>query len=278
MSPVTAENATQRSGWKVTEMGRVMRPVRMRPQKPLPPPLPLSSAKKTGSEDKDTKRESAKAKKRRDPDTRSRRRTIDMTRWGSVHLKGIFLEDAGIGTSQDQDEVEAMVEVGQSDLSSDNDSGADGKIPPHVEPKSVKSIVDPPASMAVPAPPPVVLNQNDVDLAEEKNQSLGLLQSLFGGQDGEWGGQESLDSDIDEAELLKIGGTASQVDDGDIEFVPMDVDPAESMREPTPVAPSPKIAPALPPKNISQSTKLKDLFVSRADDGNISIVDPRYQS
>jgi hypothetical protein len=105
MTVVTPETAAHRSGWKVTEMGRVIRPVRIRPARPLPPPL-LSSAPKKASSSRDSKKETTKPKKRRDPDSRSRRRTIDMTRWGSVHLKVIFLEDAGQDTGHlSQDEV-----------------------------------------------------------------------------------------------------------------------------------------------------------------------------
>lgn len=122
MSPVTPETAATRSGWKVTEMGRVSRPLRMRPEHPLTPPLASSLPKKAStSKEKDAKKETAKPKKRRDPDSRSRRRTIDMTRWGSVRLKGIFLEDAGQGTGNlSQDEVQEMVE----DL---DDSSSDGE-------------------------------------------------------------------------------------------------------------------------------------------------------
>lgn len=297
MALVTPETAAVRSGWKVTEMGRVMRPVRIRPLHPLPTPLSTSVPKKK-SKDKDTDTAGKpKSKKRRDPDARARRRTIDMTRWGSVHLSGVFLEDAGLDAgqiSQDLDEVQEMVEAGSSD-----DSGSDdGAVAPPavgVVPEMPAPVVKPTAAVAVPAPIPVskpsiaVASQTApkmvsdqppqsdiVDLAKEKNQSLSLLKSLFEARGGEWGSRESVGSDVDEEELLKIGGEmALDEDDPDgIEFVPMDVD---DVRTPQPAPPSPKIpdvAPRAspPPKTTkapTQATKLKDLFVSREEDGKI---------
>ncbi|KAJ7742779.1 hypothetical protein B0H16DRAFT_1664234 [Mycena metata] len=272
MTPVTSDIAAQRSGWKVTEMGRVIRPLRIRPARPLPPPLVSLPKKVSASTDKD----SAKPKKRRDPDSRSRRRTIDMMRWGSVHLKGIFLEDAGQRTGHvSQDEVEEMVAANQSDSSSGDES-----VPPPGAKSTAIPVILPAVAEPLPARiPPILVSKSttpqlladppvqsdiDVDLLREKNQSLSLLNSLFGAQDGEWGGRESVGSDVDEDELLKIG-------DGEdaIEFVPMDVD----AREPSPVAerpsPSPKTA---EPKKPTQATRLKDLFVSRNEDAGFSLL------
>ncbi|KAJ7083802.1 hypothetical protein C8R44DRAFT_862393 [Mycena epipterygia] len=291
MSPVTPETAATRSGWKVTEMGRVIRPLRMRPEHPLPPPLASSLPKKaSSSKDKDAKKETTKPKKRRDPDSRSRRRTIDMTRWGSVHLKGIFLEDAGQGTSNlSQDEVQEMVED-LDDSSSDGESDA-RPAPMHVDPKPAAPAVKAAAPVAVPAapilvskPPVAVSNQtavkiseptaqSDVDLAKEKTRSLSLLQSLFGARDEEWGGRESVGSDVDEEELLKLGGTMTLEGDDGIEFVPMDVDVQDSTAAVPPSPQTAEVAPTLqPPKKVTQATKLKDLFVSREEDVGFSLL------
>ncbi|KAJ6582113.1 hypothetical protein B0H19DRAFT_1252249 [Mycena capillaripes] len=287
MTPVTPETAAHRSGWKVTEMGRVMRPLRIRPARPLPPPL-VSSVPKKPSGSKDSK-ETTKPKKRRDPDTRARRRTIDMTRWGSVHLKGIFLEDAGQGAGNlSQDEVQEMVDADQSDSSSDGEVD-DGDVLPLVrpaQPEMVAPALKPPSIAAVPPPTlvskPSIIDSNqtvvaarpvlsDVDLAMEKTQTLGLLNSLFGARDEDWGGQESVGSDVDEEELLKIGGTTTLDDDDAIELVPMDVDVRESAAI---VPPSPKIAEVTPPplKKPTQATKLKDLFVSKEADVGFSLL------
>ncbi|KAJ7509654.1 hypothetical protein B0H11DRAFT_2168855 [Mycena galericulata] len=286
MTLITPETAAERAGWKVSELGRVTRPIRIRPAHPLPPPLATSLPKPKKSKDKDATK--AKPKKRRDPDSRARRRTIDMTRWGSVHLSGIFLEDAGQGAAYaSQDEVREMVEADSSDDDSDNESTAPGScaavaaIPeapaPAVKLPPVTAAAFVPASNP-PIAPKIPTTQTDVvDLAKEKNQSLSLLNSLFGARDGDWGGRESVGSDVDEEELLKIGGTTIEDDDG-IEFVPMDVD--IDVREPLApnVPPSPKSPEvsrkATPPlKKVStQATKLKDLFVSREEDVGFSLL------
>ncbi|KAJ6463670.1 hypothetical protein C8R47DRAFT_1157054 [Mycena vitilis] len=289
MTLVTPETAAQRSGWKVSEMGRVMRPVRIRPEHPLPPPLISSVPKKPKSS---SAKESAKPKKKRDPDSRARQRTIDMTRWGSVHLTGIFLEDAGQATGNlSQDEVEGMVEADLSDSSVDSEPDG-GNFPPAaplVEIEKPTSAAKPASTVAVPAPTAAskpsrfdsnqtviseLSTKSDIDLAVEKTQSLSLLNSLFGARDGDWVGRESVGSDVDEEELLKVGGTMTLNDDDAIEFVPMDVD----VREPTTIAPpSPTLseaapAPVPPPKRPTQATKLKDLFVSRDDDVGFSLL------
>ncbi|KAJ7156119.1 hypothetical protein C8R43DRAFT_884320 [Mycena crocata] len=282
MSLITPEAAAVRSGWKVTEMGRVMRPVRIRPERPLPPPLVSAVPKKT-PKDKDAKKETTKPKKRRDPDSRSRRRTIDMMRWGSVHLTGMFLEDAGQPLSLDETEVQDMIEADYSDSSDDSDEVLPAVVPVLVAQKTSPPVVESAAAAAVaPPPPPIAVSkqampsdqaaQSEVDLAKEKNQSLSLLNSLFGAPDGEWGGRESVGSDVDEEELLKIGGTSTLEDDSAIEFVPMDVDVREVAAavppspEPVPTAPQPQS------KNATQATKLKDLFVSRDQDVGFSLL------
>jgi len=84
MSPVTPENVSSRPGWYVTPMGRIVRPMRMRPGKPLPPAstqAPSTSGKK--NEKQKRKREKAKL-------VRARRKTIDQTKWDSQHLKGAW--------------------------------------------------------------------------------------------------------------------------------------------------------------------------------------------
>ncbi|KAJ7879245.1 hypothetical protein B0H14DRAFT_3082928 [Mycena olivaceomarginata] len=287
MTPVTPETAAQRASWKVTEMGRIMRPVRIRPAWPLPPPLVAAVPKKpkdTSKKDDSTK----KPKKRRDPDSRARRRTIDMTRWGSVHLKGMFLEDAGQALETlSQDEVIEMMEADLSDSSSDSERGGD-------EPAVEAPVQAPPPTRAVgpvAAPGPIVPAKSpvqvvdstqreprvvpdppaasDVDLATEKNQSLSLLNSLFAAGDT-WAGRESVGSDVDEEELLKIGGNDARFEDDDaIEFVPMDVD--VDVQEPE-VRKEVSPAPQPPPKAPTQATKLKDLFVSREEDVGFSLL------
>lgn len=90
MSLVTLDNAATRGKWRVTATGRLLRPMRMRPSHPLPASLDAAKPEKAKSNpSKDRKRT-------REPPTRARRKTIDPTRWGSQHLKGIFLENAAV--------------------------------------------------------------------------------------------------------------------------------------------------------------------------------------
>ncbi|KAF7370177.1 hypothetical protein MSAN_00648300 [Mycena sanguinolenta] len=283
MTLVTAENAAQRPGWKVTDMGRVVRPVRMRPPRPLPPPL-VTSANKIAKNSK-TNAATTKPKRRRDPDSRARRRIIDGTRWGSVHLKGMFLENAG-QTIGDRSQAEALETVEATHTSSDSEDDDDippvaGPVRPRPAPPAAKPVaVAAPATISQPPMPDsrsqVVsdsVGRPDVDLTAEKNQSLSLLNSLFGAGD-DWGGRESVGSDVDEEELLEIGGnTHFDETDDPIEFVPMDVD----VRQPAVAAPSPEIieappTPQLPSKAPTQATKLKDLFVSKEKDTGFSLL------
>ncbi|KAF7308153.1 hypothetical protein HMN09_00663000 [Mycena chlorophos] len=265
MSLVTPENAATRRGWTVSAMGRVLRPMRMRPARPLPPPLDAvssSSFKTKKAKMGEGKRE---RKRKRDPDVRARRKTIDVTRWGSVQLKGMFLENAGAAKSED-DDLELKMDLVDEDGSStsEDDDGDDEEAPKPVA-SSQKTSADKPHTKPAPTilPPkssPTALqgqaeqqpNPAAVDLLGEKHSTLRLLDSLFGGSVAkEWGGRESGGSDVDEEELLAVGGPMREDGDGDgIEFVPMDVA--------TPIA-----APVEP----SRTTKIKDLFVPHADTG-----------
>ncbi|KAJ7226133.1 hypothetical protein GGX14DRAFT_349652 [Mycena pura] len=213
MTLVTPENAAGRPGWKVTEMGRVVRPIRMRPERPLPPPLAGATAvSKRSTVASDSKKRARKAKKRRDPDSRARRRTIDVTRWGSVHLKGVFLENAGQAPPQ---------------LSRDKDV-------------------------------------HDQHCDDDSSVSV---------SDGEWGGRESVGSDVDEAELLKIGGTLNAEDFDAVEFVPMDMDNGTSAIPSSNVALDLHVPTSLPPPPpAKKATQLKDLFAPREEDAGFSLL------
>ncbi|KAF5316326.1 hypothetical protein D9619_006760 [Psilocybe cf. subviscida] len=97
MSPVTPETASSRPGWKVSELGRITRPVKMRPAHPLTStpedkPKPKAVAVKFSDVKSAKDTEKKKKKRPRDPDSRARRRAIDMTKFGSTHLKGMFLD------------------------------------------------------------------------------------------------------------------------------------------------------------------------------------------
>lgn len=68
----------------------------MRPERPLPPQASSATRRypkgKAAGKDETGKTAKEKKKRVREPDVRARRRTIDPTRWDSVHLKGMFLD------------------------------------------------------------------------------------------------------------------------------------------------------------------------------------------
>lgn len=66
-------------GWKVTPAGHLLRPMQMRPARPLPPVESLQAAG------------SSKGKSRESAVVRSRRQIIDPTRYGAVHISGALL-------------------------------------------------------------------------------------------------------------------------------------------------------------------------------------------
>ncbi|KAH7910241.1 hypothetical protein BJ138DRAFT_1009253 [Hygrophoropsis aurantiaca] len=121
MSLVTPEDANKRGGWRVTPMGRVVRPLRMRPARPLEPQIAVTRGiKKAGPNGKE-KRKRVKA-----PATRARRRTIDPTKWDSVHLKGMFLDADGVIIPREEVRQEAVRDgsISESEDSSSEDSNA----------------------------------------------------------------------------------------------------------------------------------------------------------
>lgn len=290
MSLVTSENVSARPGWKVTPLGRMMRPVKLRPERPLPiiqeAKVRVKQAKVLGGKNVDPEK---KKKKKRitDPDSRARRRTIDMTKWGSTHLKGIFLEnEAHLMGEMKGGNVDIIEDVG--DKASSEDEQEDS----HSEDQNLEPMESPPIPrselvennlVTIPPPfasPPIAivdanlqgLHDDNADVALEKAKSLNLLASLF--QDGtEWVGQESVDSDIDEEALTK--GDKIIADDDDIGF---EIVPIETAERTTNMRQEGRGGEATIP-DISQlnrtqtrvpkskKTTLKDLFAPREEEG-----------
>lgn len=277
MSLVSRENVSTRPGWKVTEMGRILRPAKMRPARPLPEPLPVSGGKQVKHKDG----RSLPKKKRKKPEvvTRARIRTIDMTRWRSVHLKGIFLESAGQSTDSPGEGMGTMQVVEDEDEDEDeneaNTSEADaGKVETTTKTERLqddeKFTRAPSMTEVSIAEAPMLPEELPSDLAHEKTQSLSLIRSLFGDNSGQWGGRESVGSDIDEAELLRPQGPAF-IDTIDVEFevVPMEVDdvvPVERQNQPQAIAAARDVPEDPRPPKPHQASKLKDLFAPREED------------
>jgi hypothetical protein len=288
MSLITRETAALRGGgWKVTPMGRVVWNVKMRPERPLPPPsVPLTGKAEKGKIGK-------KRKRVREPDTRARRRRIDMTRWGSTYLSGVWLDggvsigrtsgEEGIG-AQEGDEWESG--SGGESESVHEIEVEEAEVEEEGEPLGNKDVVmaddtptpQAPAAVTPPTTVPVSkLVQSQVtvtDVAAEKLASLSLLASMFGdkhGEDDDWVGRESAGSDIDEEELLR--GDLHQT--GEATGVDFEEVPKEG-RQKTTIVDAPTSEPlSQQPTNTKKyqnvpSTGLKDLFVPREEDGKSS--------
>ncbi|KAI0091618.1 hypothetical protein BDY19DRAFT_636048 [Irpex rosettiformis] len=299
MSPVTPENVSGRGGWKVTPLGRIIKPIRMRPEHPLPPLLESSkSAKVKIQKGKDGK----KTKKRvrvKEPPVRARRRTIDPLKWGSTQLKGVFLEnvaaigleerkypqvleeEADIESSEDMDgemgdvaggrEVEGTGSTNTSDEEDDLPS-IPKPIPISQTPNLLPSV--PPTSSSTGRTP---TNATGSDLLQEKNAALGLLQSLFGGRDDDdWAGRESIDSDVEMDEQVPASTTGPALED-DIEEVPMNIPTTTqagkaSQKQATPDAPNTPPGEPSETQTAAPKAKLKDLFAPQEENAGFSLL------
>ena len=251
MSLITPENVHQRPQWRVTPLGRLIRPMRMRPARPLDPPLdPL----RTKNVDKGKGKVSKTKKKRlRAPPTRARKQTIDPLRWGSTHLSGIFLEDNGNpppprrsgsdgsakGESTEVEEVEHILEA------SDQTPPGDDKTPPHAD-------------------------GTELDLAAERASALDLLSAMFG-EANDWGGAESIDSDVEMAGADAV--IPPHPASGPLESTAIGVAPTSQAEEKgtvldkqTEAAPPPATTGLAQP---STQKKLKDLFAPREEEGEL---------
>ncbi|KAF8624143.1 hypothetical protein AX17_007206 [Amanita inopinata Kibby_2008] len=133
MSLVTKENAHSRPGWVVTPLGRVLRPMKMRPLKPL---TGVDSATATATATVVKGRENLaekKSKKRREKkvEVRARRKKIDMLKYGSVHLKGVFVDvampDNIIGDGGRRG-LMTEEQVREGDMESDDDEGGGDEV------------------------------------------------------------------------------------------------------------------------------------------------------
>ncbi|RDB27670.1 putative RNA-binding protein P16F5.06 [Hypsizygus marmoreus] len=286
MSLVTPENVAERGGWKVTELGRVVRPVRMRPERPLPPPIEVKAKVKKDGKDGEKKK---KKKRVKEPDVRARRRTIDVTRWGSVHLKGMFLEMEVVGTKRDGGEEGRMVDIDMESDASEEESQEDEEEDAEDE-ANVAALAKeasaplPPAAASTSAPKPTprnVVTESNTDVALEKGASLSLLATLFGDKDdSDWVGRESVGSDIDEDTLTKRPGMMLDGDDDDegFEVVPRDDDEmGDSPNDEEEASPATEIVqkpspPAQPTQKQQQATKLKDLFAPREEEAGFSLL------
>ena len=292
MSLVSPSNVHQRPQWRITPLGRLIRPMRMRPARPLGLPLDvLKTQNQTNSVSKsqgDKERRKRKRAATAAPPTRARRLTIDPLRWGSVHISGVFLDgeralvspalaaggEAGGGnresTEVDADEeVEKILDVTQSpadDNDNDSDSDSDSDLPSQAE------------RSAPLRSPSIPVDTTSADLAAEKANALRLLYSMFDEADEDWGGEESIDSDMEREATAATRANAaphpsqssSSHDAADFEVVPAaqtvskksSNDQQQATQTATVTAAPRKPDPVQPP-----TTNLKDLFAPREEEG-----------
>jgi hypothetical protein len=242
----------------------------MRPARPLgrpPDVLKTQNQKLSFSKAKEgRKRRRAAAAA---PPTRARRLTIDPLRWGSVHLGGIFLDggralvspnlaaggEAGDGNRESMEvdadeEVEKILDTSQSPADDEDDDDDDS---------------DP-------------VDTTSADLAAEKAKALRLLYSMFDEADEDWGGAESVDSDVEREAAAAASPRANAVprpsqsssshDAADFEVVPAaqrvsDKSPVDRPQTTQTAATTRDPGPIQAP-----TTKLKDLFAPREDEGD----------
>ncbi|KAH6915634.1 hypothetical protein BKA70DRAFT_465787 [Coprinopsis sp. MPI-PUGE-AT-0042] len=283
MSLIDAENVEKRGAWKKTSLGRLLRPVRMRPEHPLPPTLEELALMKKEQKRKATKTGKERKPKLRPPPVRARARKIDMTKWGSTQLKGIFLESQGVGPGKVSEFISEFTDPA-SDTSADEDEEVSESPPkssklPNLSPSPASAPSSPASKEPKPTaslpPDNLAPSPSSVDLVSEKQQTLGFLASLFAADD-EWEGRESVGSDIDEEELLKGDRLSADAPrDDDIEFVP------------STSATASRIAPVASPAQVSEDEddeeseadpadpkpkELKDIFAPRNDEGGFSLL------
>lgn len=293
---MTIERARTQPGWTVTQLGRLIRPVRMRPDHPLDPPLDVARTAAKGKDGKEGKRR----RKKVEVATRARRKLIDPLRWGSTHVKGVFLEGQAVGL---QAKVSAVEEERQeSEDSEDSDASEEMSQPTARESLSAlggSSSLSPPkaAVQRAPAPEPApspahvstsVTAASTSDLQTEKKETLSLLASLFSGED--WGGTEDLsDVEMDAPKLASRPIARETGEDVDFEVVPRtpalgqiaavgDIEEdSHSSAEPDALEDSSDVDDAdvnddvgtsnAPPAAVTQANRLAELFAPQEEQG-----------
>jgi len=152
MSLFTLENVGNRAGWKVTALGRMIRPARMRPMRLL---VDLVESTKIG-------KINGIVKMKRKSLTRMREKMIDPIHWGSIYLKGVFLDAERVPNAREQDNKHRSYDE-------DGDVIADTNI--HGPAETLPSAFLSPTDMAL-----------------EKERSMASLQSLArNSEHNEWG-------------------------------------------------------------------------------------------
>ncbi|KAH9839718.1 uncharacterized protein C8Q71DRAFT_830229 [Rhodofomes roseus] len=291
MSLVTPENVASRAGWRVTPLGRLIRPIRVRPDHPLPDPQEISATGKGKAAEKAGGR---KKKRVKEPPTRAQRRRIDPTIWGSEHLKGMFLEDAVVASapinipaaivegsisdeSTSDESEDAASDSGASESDDSSSAEQDATTDGHLNTTSGETKTSRRVSPALRTPEPAIRirtgsqDHTQNDLREETQKSLGLLQALFGEGDDDWGDKESVGSIIEEDDRTQRTANAA-VEDLAEQGQEEDAVDEESVEDVIAHAEQPVPGPSSKASAPVQVTKLKDLFAPREEDVGFSLL------
>lgn len=268
MNPVSPSNVSKHPAWRKTPLGRLLRPMRMRPLRPLHMPS-------------ETSVQNPKITKKRPKQlpTRLRRRLLDPEAWGAEYLKGIMLEGSStavlnrpsekLPTSSVEKDKNAVLPA-KTALRHKSPIPASVQITEQASPslKKIGQDSQPPTS----------------DIAKEAALNLSLLNSLFAGDADDWGGVESL-SDIDipaEAQASTAADQPENVDESD--SAPISASPVEERgseeevsdaiatvdnESPVESAEDKDAEVASKMQPAVQITKLKDMFAPRAEDGSL---------
>jgi hypothetical protein len=268
-----------RPGWRTTPLGRLIRPMRMRPFRPLGKP-PASS--------RPERKKTTKAQL-----VRTRRRKLDPEEWGSQYLSGIMLE-TGRGAilperhervvSDDETFRDIPLSVGAPASSIVSIPSSPSPSPsPSLRLKADNHEDEEEEALLVPETSTKVARGGDGNIVQEAARSMALLNSLFGNNADEcdWGGTESL-SDVEMLEGETKLTTSPDNDVTEIEYVPREKKGTVSRRdldEPsspssTPSAPTAEeeeaakrtVEEAVLP-TVTNKTTLKDMFAPRSEDG-----------
>ncbi|KIY63892.1 hypothetical protein CYLTODRAFT_493552, partial [Cylindrobasidium torrendii FP15055 ss-10] len=322
MSLVTLENAASRPGWIVTPTGRLLRPMKMRPDHPLPPQSISEPPRPKMANKKAQKALEKKEAKVRPADVRARRVAIDTRKWegATPHLKGALLDNLVVeplrlkppvpsnqfplevetgdvsddsGESDDDDEEEQDEQDEDEDVhtlrspsplfpvSRPAASRSSSPLFPARQGKRASSPFFPVkpntisktaiATKQAPAPP---IPDGPVDLAAEAKHSLGLLASMFSGDDNEWGRGGDLDlSDVD-MDTTKVGNVQPDEEDEGFEVVPVERSMTKvSKITETPANPTPKFTAPTPSTRAptEEQGTLKAMFKPREEEARFSI-------
>ncbi|KAF8585283.1 hypothetical protein K439DRAFT_1660344 [Ramaria rubella] len=242
MSTIDTKNVTSHPGWHKTSLSHLIRPMKMRPLRPLPD---TSTGQKTNGPKKRRKKPSSF-----DVPTRARVKMIDPRLYGAVHLRGDLLEAVVIDPLP-QMKLPKMPRS-PSMLSNSSDT-------PPPSTSQIKDVLKGSVSVMKTKPLTALGIDEDLvlpDLEREKARDLDLLTTMFDDDTSDWGGKESINEE--DAAAFPMGEIDAMSPEVDISAAPEDKPESEPEKSPTPQK-----------KKVSS---LKDMFKPREEEAGFSVL------